>query len=318
MGYIIDRKDYDSKNLFKAEFTNRINFTKVSDLNLSEKNKYTVLIIGDSFSEQSSFGYKNYLGVNTAISVLYLDNKFYDNPISTLYGLLNGNLFDSLKIDYVILESIERTIAHRAANTDTNSQIQINQLEIPQIQPATIGKKKIALFNNGLISFPLINLKYYFDDNAFDGKVYKVKTTEKLFSVDRNELLFYDQDVNSLWMNSDIGYVETLNIHLNNLSHKLSKRGSKLLALPAPDKYDLYFDYLLPKGVYPKPLFFEHLRGLNKEYLFLDAKKILDQEISKTKDLYYYDDTHWTPNASKIIATHLATIINDDRMMRSN
>lgn len=312
MGYLFDKKDYNSKKIFDKEYKNKYCFKNVSDLNLKRNNKFTVLVIGDSFSEQENFGYKNYLGSKKNISVVYLDNYFFNNPISTLYGLNNGNLLDSLDVDYIVLQCIERTFTFRGLNTDTSRVVNMDQLCTAPIKTNYTQKDRFKLFTNNLISFPLTNLQYLYDDNAYNGTVFKVKTTEELFSVNRNELLFYDQDLNSLMMNSDLNYVNGLNKHLNTLSKKMAAREIQLIVLPAPDKYDLYYEFILPKN-YPKPLFFDHLRGLKKDYLFLDAKEVLQADIPHTKDLYYYDDTHWTPNASKLIANQLELLIKRDK-----
>jgi alpha-N-acetylglucosamine transferase len=44
---------------------------------------------------------------------------------------------------------------------------------------------------------------------------------------------------------------------------------------------------------------------MEKNYIFLDSKEILRREIDKIKDIYFYDDTHWTPKASKLIAEEI-------------
>ena len=50
-------------------------------------------------------------------------------------------------------------------------------------------------------------------------------------------------------------------------------------------------------------MFFELLREQPKEYVFVDTKKLLTEEVNKgEKDVYYADDTHWSWKASKKIA----------------
>jgi hypothetical protein len=75
--------------------------------------------------------------------------------------------------------------------------------------------------------------------------------------------------------------------------------------LISPDKYDLYYDFVVDKKELPKPVFFDNFKPLKKEYIFIESKAILYNYVKKQKDLYYYDDTHWSPVASKIIANNI-------------
>lgn len=46
-----------------------------------------------------------------------------------------------------------------------------------------------------------------------------------------------------------------------------------------------------------------------KKYLYVNSKQILSDAIIKQKDVYFYDDTHWSPWASKLIANEIHNII---------
>jgi hypothetical protein len=37
----------------------------------------------------------------------------------------------------------------------------------------------------------------------------------------------------------------------------------------------------------------------------LDSKAIISNYLNREKDLYFYDDTHWSPIAAKIIADNV-------------
>ncbi|GAW89776.1 hypothetical protein FPS14_contig00030-0017 [Flavobacterium psychrophilum] len=38
----------------------------------------------------------------------------HENPIETVTGFLNGNVLDNIKVDYIILQSVERVFVERA------------------------------------------------------------------------------------------------------------------------------------------------------------------------------------------------------------
>ena len=84
----------------------------------------------------------------------------------------------------------------------------------------------------------------------------------------------------------------------------------KLIMLISPDKYDLYFNHIKNNESLTKPLFFQLYDQYKKNYTNVDAYKILSEKIESEKDVYYYDDTHWSPKGAKIIADDIYKIIN--------
>ena len=315
IGYLIDKGDY--RNVFRKELDRKIFYTKVSSINLKSPKKYTVLTIGDSFSEQFGFGYKNYLAQKENLSILHLDRFLSDNPIQTLYGLLNSNVLDKIKVNYIILQSVEREFVIRGKNIDVSKIISINSLEkrikknncSNSINKLKNEKNKYKFPSNRIIKFPLQNIFYLFDDNAYHSDCYKVKTKENLFSGKSNNLLFLSTDLSNVKVNNDLKATTLLNDELNDLSKKLTLRGIKLIVLPSPDKFDLYYDYIIDNKKYPRPLFFENFEKLPKTYLYINSKKMLKKQMKNQKDIYFYDDTHWSPWASKMIANELERVI---------
>lgn len=331
VGYLIEKKNY--RDIFEKELNQPILFSKVSEINTNKPQKITVLTIGDSFSEQFGYGYKNYLAKNN-ISVLHLDRFLSGNPIQTVHGILNGDFLNTIKVDYIILQSVERDIVARAQKCKTDTLISLNsinqgvkeykaklklatinneleQLELKSYFRNSIKKIKLDDFSaNRLIKFPLQNINYYFDDNAYNSETYKVKTKRELFSVSENELLFLSSDLNGVKENNNQKSVSKLNEVLNSVFEKCEQKGIKLIVLPSPDKYDFYYDEIAEKQKYPRPLFFEHFEKMTKSYLYINSKKVLQEKLKDKKDIYFYDDTHWSPFASKVLATELLKVIS--------
>jgi hypothetical protein len=311
VGYIIDKVDY--RNIFKEELERRNFYTEVSSINLNSPKKYTVLTIGDSFSEQKGFGYKNYLAQKSTISVLHLDRFLSGNPIQTLYGFLNSNVLDKIKVNYIILQSVEREFVTRGKTVDPTKKIGlewINNRIKEHRDSLKETKTKDEFLGNRMIKFPLQNIRYLLDDNAYDSDTYQVKTKENLFSVKTNNLLFLSTDLSNVKVNNDLKFQAKLNATLNDLSKKLSMRGIKLIVLPSPDKFDFYYDYIINNKKYPRPLFFERFEEYPKQYVYINSKKILKQHEKCQKDLYFYDDSHWSPWSSKILANEIEKVIS--------
>lgn len=309
LGYIIDISNY--RHIFEEEFQRNIYFKKISEINLNSQNRFTVLTIGDSFSEQEGFGYKNYLAEYDRINILHFDKFLNNNPIQSVYDVLNGDLLNNVKVDYIILQSVERDFVNRVDKID-RKKILTKESLIKEIekQEWQWGKLFKGIFKFRIYKILQNSILYFFSDNAYSSQTYRVKTKQNLFSNKNKELLFYFGDLNILEINNNLESVFKLNQELNNLSKELKKKGIKLIVLPSPDKFDFYYDYIIENSKYTKPLFFDHLEKMSKDYIYVDSKKILRSEMKNKKDIYFYGDTHWSPLASKLIANKLAEIIN--------
>ncbi|MBF4493690.1 hypothetical protein IR010_14165 [Flavobacterium sp. MR2016-29] len=299
-------KEY--RNVFHDDFKRKIYFNKISRI---KNKKEKILTIGDSFSEQGNYGYKNYL--SEKYSVLHIDRFISGNQIQTLYELLNGDFFAKQNIEYVILENVERNFISNANNIDSSKIIMTSQLD-NLVRDHKISKldNSDPFFSKKTIQFPFSMLRYYFSQNYLSNKyVYNVVLNRNnLFSINESNLLFVYKDLSCLEENNDLAGVQKLNNVLNDLSNKLRDKKIKLIVLPAPDKYDLYYDYIADKTKFPRPLFFNNLGALKKNYVYINSKKILSAQLSRKKDIYFYDDTHWSPVASKIIADEIKKEIN--------
>ena len=100
--------DYNFKANYPEHKFDSINFEYLPNLNRS---KYKILNIGDSFSRQelgNSNGYLNYLK-NSKETL----NMPFSNPVERLHKVLKSNILDSLEIQFVILQSVERDLINR-------------------------------------------------------------------------------------------------------------------------------------------------------------------------------------------------------------
>lgn len=305
VGFISEDNHY--RDTFQSEFDRPLLYDTWSTLKSGKKTSYTVLVIGDSFSTQGSYGFQNYLEALDSISVLYLDLNKYGNSIETLYAVLNDGLLDCMEFRYVVLESVERDFVKRGQ--ELNKRIRISDLPQSSPNPGKVSHD-LSFPPPELLKFPLHSLLYLINDHAYISEVYKVKTSRPLFSGRRSsELLFHKFDLKHIPLNNNVEAVSNLNNELNILSTLLQKSNIKLMVLPCPDKYDMYYDYIVKKEKYPKPMFFELMKQMYKNYVYIDSKDLLDRLIQERKDVYFYDDTHWSPWASQRIAREISSRI---------
>lgn len=288
---------------------------------LSEtKNKnFKIITLGDSFSELGNQGYKNVLAVDYNFSILHVDrfitiNQITQaNQIQTLIDMINGGFFDKYHVEYVILEKAERIITLGLDDIDFSKKLTLNQLDsliVNHHKPTKDNQDKF--FSAATIKFPLYHFpRFYLSKNYLSNKqVYNVElNTKSLFGNHSNKLLFYYDDIETLNYSNSIENAEKLNKYLIKINEMLQKKNIKLIVLPAPDKYDFYYNYISDKKQYPKPIFFDNMKKQKKDYIYIDSKEILSKHLKDKQDIYYWDDTHWSPIGSKIVGDEVAKAI---------
>lgn len=276
---------------------------------------FDIVTIGDSFSQQGQQGYQNYIGnLDENLKVLNIPNKYFmynRNPFQNLIALLNGDFFKHIQADYIVLESVERGI--NILTEDLSFDHSMNLEEIEAVNSPIISSSLDILIgeiydaNYFLVSTVLYNL----DDNAFFSHVYRFDTNKTLFS-GYDDILIYQDDIRNIDIKNDFIKTTNTNDFLNDIARLSEKRDLKLIFLPAPDKYTIYQDYFV-NNHYDDSVFFTDLNKLEKEYFFIDSYSALfNQTQNNILDIYYYDDSHWSPIGSEIIAQEIISIISEE------
>ncbi|MDY0988063.1 hypothetical protein SOM12_11620 [Flavobacterium sp. CFBP9031] len=297
------------KGYMKALDSNRkVKFELLSE---TQNKEFKILTIGDSFSNRGSIGYNNMLADH--FSVLNADTFRAENQFQTIVKLINGDFFSTYKIDYVILQNIERNIIYNAENTDIEQKIYVSEIDsLIKNHHSKHESYRYELFSKTTLNFPFTFPKFFFKKNYLsNNEVFNLElNNNNLFSNNSSKLLFYNRDLYALERNNTMAKVESLNNKLNFLAKQLEQRNVKLIVLPAPDKYDMYYSYIADKTNFEKPIFFENLNKLSKNYIYIDSKELLLKNMESKKDIYYFADTHWSPVAAKLIADEIKKRIN--------
>ncbi len=327
IGKISIEKDY--RKIFEKEFNREVKYSNILDIDLGKEKTFDILTIGDSFSQQGNYGYQNYLSF-MSLNVVNMDmnstnGMVYLNPIQSAFQIANGDMLDKLKVKYIVLQSVERTIVMRGQNIDRSKVITLKKMYGEKTTPnygliSTIKelRKDIRGLNNDISNLKykltdlrdyfLNNILYSFDKKAYNSMVYKMKLSQKMFSTKNNELLFIYEDITNLKYN-EMTLINTLNNEFNALSKKLESKGVKLIVLPSPDKYDIYYPFILNNDI-PENMFFDYFNEEKKDYIYINSKEILAKHINNgEKDIYFGDDTHWSPLAAEIIAKEIYRVI---------
>lgn len=297
-------------------------YIRLSEADLNQNIKVDILTIGDSFSEPRQVGYQNMLA-NKGISVAHVDRFISEeNPVQVLIELINSDFFDRVKTEYVVLETVERYAVDRTSElsfTQSKSidsiKTQIKKYEEKKLKsPNPNELQKIEFFSDATVKIPLFNFQYLFLNRPLHSDIYRFKSnTNLLFSNNSEDLLFYKEDIKFLPKKNDEKNVSQANKVFNKINQLLEKKGIKLIVMIAPDKYDLYYPYIKNKPKGKEPLFFEKLEKEKKEYLYIPSYSILSDMIKKEKDVYFYDDTHWTMKGSYAMFEFIYNMIQNKK-----
>jgi hypothetical protein len=275
-----------------------------------------ILTLGDSISNGGAGGknpyYQDYIATDynkTVMNIQVLEKQA--NYIEMIYLLENSGLLKKINPRAIIIESTERSTLERFSLTeiDENKTLEINQLHEymhnSKWEDGEAQLKKVSFINNLNINAIKYNLLYPFDDNAFFSSCYQTQLNQKMFtSLNGKTLLFY-KDTIPYYKSISKDKIMLLNQNLNELAIFLHQRGIQLYFMPAVDKLNLYSKYIV-NNKYGESTFFEQLRPLEKEYILIDTKAVLEKEVDRgVKDIFYSDDTHWSYKASEAIAKNL-------------
>lgn len=314
MGYL--QMDYDYSTTFGDEYNQKHDVIQIGSQKNSRQ-KWKFFTIGDSFFQQGKIGIINKLSKKNPENVLNFtrDHLIGGDPITTLRGLINSDYFDSVHVEFIILESVERYVVQRGLNHNKEEQYSYSDVR-QSIENLKTGiareqkeKKKQPYPTDRFVKFPLNNLMYHLNPTGANKVVYKEPLTKSLFSTRDKDLLFFHEDVDCMEYNNNMDNVKILNNILNEMYLLLKEKGITLIVLICPDKFDLYYPYLVNKSSYPKPLFFSHFNSLEKRYMYIDIQSMLRTQLkNNVKDIYLYDDTHWSPWATEIIAEEIMSI----------
>ncbi len=267
-----------------------------------------VLTVGDSFSNMQALGkdtlYQDWLATVRDRTVLNVRRFRGLDEAGTLIALMNGGYLDRVRPRTVILEIAERhCIKKLARQIDFDLTLPESELQAQLARPEERETlPTLGFINTSNFKFLANGVLYRLSANAFFSQVYIKDLSKSFFSVPRDKrLLFFFEELTSIGR-ANAESVQALNRNLNTLALRLRRKGITLLFMPAPSKYTIYSDYIVDNP-YPPSVFFELLRPLPKEYVFVDTKALLMEEIRKgEKDVYFADETHWSCKAAKKIA----------------
>lgn len=254
-----------------------------------------IVTLGDSYSQQDSLGYQQYCGKaigNYIYNIEVLDARI-NHPEKSFVRLVNRGLLDSTHI--VIIESVERSIIERLNELDFSDTAEV-VLQIPKTERihakpdyAEEAMQKLRL----ILGYRRPIVQYDLTKPLFSHPIY----SKNIFIYDSpwigdSELLF----------TNDNDAINRAYRKLDKLHDFASEHNIRMIYLIVPDKYDVYYPYIVAAPRYNITLDL----CPNKDFIVNPRKELRDTLSRGTQDVWYLNDTHWSPVGAKIAGEILA------------
>ena len=263
-----------------------------------------VLVIGDSFSHGGGVGkqgdYVNYLAHESGRKVVVFtpESPTLSSPMQIAYDVLNLGCIDSTHVKNLVVQEVERYLVDRHSGFVT-THTSFPRVERKQ-QPSSPAPKSAPS--------PLLRVKdFLFYHLLGANPIFTVHLSRPVFGgMQPDELYFYREDVE---LGFDVAPERRERI-IDCYRHVIDaarQRGVNLILLIASDKYDLYQDYIIDNPYPPKTLN-EDLQQWMASDLdhFVFSKQVLLPYVEQgVKDVYLFNDTHWSPSSSRLIADEI-------------
>lgn len=283
IGQIIFSKEYRSQDKF-----NNLPMVSIDWCDTSNLKSNSVLFMGDSFTALTF--YPDYL---TNILQISSAKFFADNtasPEETFIALCNANI-ETPKV--IFLESVERFFISRLCDLDFSSNILPKASVLSDVSVSKQVKEKQTDFST-----------FYKNQIIDNHAILKVSLRDSLFTCTRkeNELYFYNYDL--VCPNEE--QIQTAISKLDSLFMLARERNICLFYVIAADKYDVYQEFAID-NTFPKKEVLEKFVEFESNPCFVNTKTVLMEKARQgVKDLYYADDTHWSPIGAQIVAEEIA------------
>ena len=285
----------------------RVYYESVNNDSVLRGSTRDVLVIGDSFSHGCGVGkegdYVNYLAHDSGrhVAVYTPQDPTLSSPMQIAYDLLKLGGVDSTCIKNLVVQEVERYLVGRHIEFTTQHTSLSHSLPASEQKAAPASAKKEVS--------PLLRVKDYIFYHCFGANpIYDVKLRQPMFGgAQPDRLYFYNEDV-KFGIDLDEKATHKVKTCFDEVIEMAAARGVNLVIVIACDKYDMYQDFILDNP-YPAKTLNEDIERLMAPELdrFVIVKRVLHPLVEQgVKDVYLFNDTHWSPESSRLIAAEVA------------
>lgn len=260
-----------------------------------------VVVIGDSFSHGGGVGkqgdYVNYLAHDSGRRVVVFTpgGNAQLSPIQMAYDALKLGAIDSTNVKNLVVQEVERYLVGRHCDFVNNH----------TSLPRPVAEEKAAVAEKPKDVSPLLRVKDYVFYHLFGANpIYNGRLSQPLFGGEKPDVLyFYDDDV-KLGLDVTADQQQAIVDCYDQLIAMAQQKGVNLVLVVACDKYDLYQKFIVDNP-YPAKTLNEDIEQWMAPELdrFVISKRVLQPLVEQgVKDVYLFNDTHWSPASSRIVA----------------
>ncbi len=279
-------------------------YTGLDDDSVLRQDNCDVLVIGDSFSHGGGVGkqgdYVNYLAHESGRKVVVFtpQDPTLSSPMQIAFDLLNLNRIDSTNVKNLVVQEVERYLVDRHCGFVTNHK-SIPRVDKPEQEAAPEPEQSPS---------PLLRVKDFLFYHLFGANpILKANLSRPVFGgVQPDVLYFYNEDVKMGFDVTPKSRQLIVNCY-RQVIDAARQRGVNLILLVAGDKYDMYQNYIVDNP-YPAKTLNEDIQQWMAPEMdrFVFSKQVLSPYIEQgVKDVYLFNDTHWSPASSHLIAAEI-------------
>lgn len=306
-----------SENRYASQLAYQVFYETLSDYDKYDR-YYDVVILGDSFSQNRSYGWQQWFANNTGLSVitLHVNNMQVES-------ILQHSTFKSDPPKLLIYETVERGIHSRLYNKNYDCSLNdfeqgvdrisesieiapINK-EVRVIEP--IEKNYFDIEYEQAISFLRASYRTYVRKRPRAIRLPLI-TSELFSNVDSDSLLVSHEDFSKKKWPADV--LDSSLCTLTHYQESIQRNGKTwFVSMIAPDKTTAYLPFIMPDENLPDT-FMDRLSP-PKTLHYVDLLKPLQSAVSEQRqDIYLPNDTHWGERGHKIVAESLSDYLMDE------
>lgn len=258
-----------------------------------------VLVFGDSFANRKPFRYQQTMGEKSSDTVINVRYNLEFSPEDAALTFLQYSPQEKMP-KAIVVESVERYCIHRLCGMRTDDPIPFDLMVQGKKRYGDRKRKNIAE-----------EASKYYRRRLGIGESQIITTTlnQNLFSSKgyENVLISYYEDTNTV---TD----EKIKLAINKLYtlHRLAdSRNVKLIYFIPPNKSTVYYPFLTKKRDFV--ILVDNNSPFDSiPYVYSPIDILRTMVESGIKDVYYIDDTHWTPVTSHIAGKNLRELLFSD------
>ena len=298
LGYVTFPKGY-------AEGISITNKVVNCEYNFADYQENGILTIGDSFSQTGNreISYNYFMAEYWEGKVYNLSQDRYSNPFNRFIYLSRTQKMPKI----VVIESVERYLIERLNGITLNlhAEEMIARKKVDTTRVESHSEKKSILEKTQEW------LKREMHIKGYENPIYAAKLSKPLFSCQdmENDLYFYYEDVSR--MNPHDTLVYSALEKLDSLFNYADSINVDLYVLIAADKYEVYQDYIVNNKYKNQDLLDEIEKSYTNSRL-INSKDTLHKMLKEgVLDLYWSNNTHWSPVGSNAVAKQVLRTINN-------